>query len=287
MSAQLGSAGPSGSGAAARSGGSAAGPQASAFGSCLPASSTASSWKESWICAATGGGGSIGGGGSAGGGGGGEGEEEDGEEYLDLQQAKEMAAAKGVSLPEDLAAAAAAGGLRRSVLEGYAKIMAGGWLTSRLAQALPAFRNRLIADKMFFFKVWAEVAIDSGGCRLLLCALRLLRALLRAACVMGVLHGLACQRAGLCFVHVGCCCACGGTVRTQHVVHTLAAPACQLVILIAPPHGPTAHTSPARPLACSPCAPPALCPVQAAPPWPSCASGATASGTSLSSTCQT
>ena len=76
-----------------------------------------------------------------------------------------MAAAKGVSLPEDFAAAAGAGGLRASVLEAYCKLATGGALTSWLVKSVPAFRNRLIRDRMFFFKVWAEVLIDSGGCR--------------------------------------------------------------------------------------------------------------------------
>lgn len=77
-------------------------------------------------------------------------------------QAEELAAAKGVSLPEDFAAAAKGGGLRASVLDTYCKLASGGFLTSWLVKSLPAFRDRLIADRLFFFKVWAEVAIDSG-----------------------------------------------------------------------------------------------------------------------------
>ncbi len=80
-----------------------------------------------------------------------------------LLQAQELAAAKGVSLPEDFAAAAASGGLRAAVLDTYCKLASGGFLTSWLVKALPAFRDRLIADRLFFFKVWAEVAIDSGA----------------------------------------------------------------------------------------------------------------------------
>lgn len=76
-----------------------------------------------------------------------------------------MAAAKGVSLPEDFAAAAAAGGLRLSVLEAYTRLASSGFLTAWLVKTLPAFRNRLIRDRLFFFKVWAEVAIDSGEWR--------------------------------------------------------------------------------------------------------------------------
>lgn len=68
-----------------------------------------------------------------------------------------------MSLPEDFAAAASSGGLRASVLETYCKLASGGALTSWLVKSAPAFRNRLIADRLFFFKVWAEVAIDSGA----------------------------------------------------------------------------------------------------------------------------
>ena len=119
--------------------------------------------------AQAGGGGSDGnsGGSGAGGNGGGSGGNSDGngddeEEFLNLQQAEEMAAAKGIELPEDFAAAARDGGLRKSVLHQYGVIATGGALTSFLARSVPAFRNRLIADKMYFFKILAEVTIDSA-----------------------------------------------------------------------------------------------------------------------------
>lgn len=77
-------------------------------------------------------------------------------------QAEEMAAARGMTLPEDFVAAAASGGLRRSVLDAYLRLASGGFITAWLVKSVPAFRNRLIRDRMFFFKVWAEVCIDSG-----------------------------------------------------------------------------------------------------------------------------
>lgn len=93
----------------------------------------------------------------------GEGAGDDGEEeFLNLQQAEELAAAKGIELPEDFAAAARDGGLRKSVLQQYAAIASGGFITSFLARSAPAFRDRLIADKMYFFKILAEVTIDSA-----------------------------------------------------------------------------------------------------------------------------
>ena len=84
------------------------------------------------------------------------------EDFLNLSQAEELAAAKGVELPEDFAAAARDGGLRKSVLQQYATIASGGFITGALARAVPAFRDRLIADKMYFFKVLAEITIDSA-----------------------------------------------------------------------------------------------------------------------------
>lgn len=68
------------------------------------------------------------------------------------EQAEELAAAKGVELPADFLEAAAGEGLRRSALQAYLALQGtlfAGWL-SRL---LPAFRDRLIADPRFFFKV--------------------------------------------------------------------------------------------------------------------------------------
>lgn len=134
-------------------------------GSALPAR-CAPQHDASWVLrAAAGGGDGAGGrgGGGSGGSGGDGGESDDGDELLSLSQAEELAAARGASLPEDMASVALSGGLRRSVLEAYLAILGGGgFLSSLLARMLPAFRDRLIADKMFLFKVLAEVAIDSG-----------------------------------------------------------------------------------------------------------------------------
>jgi hypothetical protein len=120
---------------------------------------------DTFKCSAEAGGGSGTGGGASGGGGGGNGGnngDDEEEEFLNLQQAEEMAAAKGIELPEDFAAAARDGGLRKSVLQQYGVIATGSFLTSFLARSVPAFRNRLIADKMYFFKILAEVTIDSA-----------------------------------------------------------------------------------------------------------------------------
>lgn len=109
-----------------------------------------------------GGSGGSGSGGSGGRGGNNGDDNNDEEEFLNLQHAEELAAAKGIELPEDFAAAARDGGLRKSVLQQYGVIATGGFLTSFLARSVPAFRDRLIADKMYFFKILAEVTIDSA-----------------------------------------------------------------------------------------------------------------------------
>eukprot|EP00887_Chlorella_sp_A99_P005252 scaffold1.g5252.t1 len=135
-----------------------------------PSSSGRSAEQERWVCSAAAGGdggeGPPSGGGGGGGPGGdasGTGDEGEGEELLSLSEAEELAALKGAALPEDMAAAAAAGGLRKSVLQAYLGILGGGsFFSALLARALPGFRNRLIADRLFLFKILAEVAIDAG-----------------------------------------------------------------------------------------------------------------------------
>ena len=67
-----------------------------------------------------------------------------------------------MSLPEDFAAAAKGGGLRASVLDTYCKLASGGFLTSWLVKSLPAFRDRILAARLFFFTVWGVVPIASG-----------------------------------------------------------------------------------------------------------------------------
>lgn len=99
-------------------------------------------------------------GGGGGGGGGDDGEEE--EEFLNLQQAEELAAAKGVELPADYAAIASEGGIRGSVLTQYCALATGGYFTSLFSRSIPAFRDRLIADKLYFYKLLVEIVIDSG-----------------------------------------------------------------------------------------------------------------------------
>jgi hypothetical protein len=94
---------------------------------------------------------------------GGDGDGEDEEEFLDLQAAEEMAAAKGVELPSDLAAVAASEGIRLSVLTQFLVLAnSPNVFTSFLTKSIPAFRDRLIADNLYFYKLLVEIVIDSG-----------------------------------------------------------------------------------------------------------------------------
>jgi hypothetical protein len=237
-----------------------------AFGASLPAASSSpvqNSDEQRWLCAAAaggdgGGGGGAGGGSGGSGGGGGGGDDEDGEEYLDLSQAQEMAAAKGMSLPDDFLAAAGpgGGGLRRSTLEGFLRLAGGGWLTSLLVRSAPIFRDRLIADRLFFFKVGAEVLIDSGGCG--------------AAGIGEDSSPWRLQHAPARPLPAH-----SSVSRCLAAAYTAALPRSSSHISLHGRARTTKHATdpPARP--------------QAAPRWRSCASAATTSGASLSSTCQT
>jgi len=92
-----------------------------------------------------------------------EGEEprDDEEELLPLKNVEERASAQGIRLPADMLQIASTEGLKASALALYLKLqsLAGvGILVSKF----PWIRDRMIADPNFLFKVFAEVAIDSG-----------------------------------------------------------------------------------------------------------------------------
>eukprot|EP00889_Picochlorum_renovo_P007715 jgi/Picre1/34745/NNA_002211.t1 len=95
------------------------------------------------------------------GGDGGEGDDDE-ENFLNLQEAEELAASKGVELPADYAAIAQGEGIRASVLSQYCALATTGFFTSLLTKSIPAFRDRLIADKLYFYKLLVEIIIDSG-----------------------------------------------------------------------------------------------------------------------------
>lgn len=86
-------------------------------------------------------------------------EEED--ELLPLKNVEETASAQGIKLPADMLQIASTEGLKASALALYLKLqsIAGVGI---LVQKFPWIRDRMIADPNFLFKVFAEVAIDSG-----------------------------------------------------------------------------------------------------------------------------
>lgn len=99
---------------------------------------------------------------STGGSGGDDGSNDD-EEFLDLSAAESLAASKGVALPSDLAAIAASEGLRLSVLNQFLVLAtSSNFFTSFLTKSIPGFRDRLIADNLYFYKLLVEIVIDSG-----------------------------------------------------------------------------------------------------------------------------
>ncbi|CAK0742361.1 hypothetical protein CVIRNUC_001391 [Coccomyxa viridis] len=84
---------------------------------------------------------------------------EDDDNMMSKAEAEELCNAKGVELPQDFAEVAMDSGLRTIVLEEYIRLQGktfAGWL----ARTFPAYRDRLIEDPRFFFKIGAEIAID-------------------------------------------------------------------------------------------------------------------------------
>ncbi|GFR48372.1 hypothetical protein Agub_g10262 [Astrephomene gubernaculifera] len=108
-------------------------------------------------------GGSSGGGGGGGGGGddSGKGGDEGEDRVLNIAEVEAAAAEKKVSLPADMLEIAKKYGLRSSVLNAFFAAR-GMFFTGFVVRTLPYFRDRILADPMFLFKVGAEVVIDSG-----------------------------------------------------------------------------------------------------------------------------
>ncbi|KAG1362816.1 protein RETICULATA-RELATED 1, chloroplastic [Cocos nucifera] len=127
-----------------------------------------------WSCHAehdhgSGGGGGGGGGGGAGGGGGdreGDDGEGDGEEaefgpLLKFEEVIRELEARGASLPSDMLEAAKTMGIRRDFLFRYLDLQAAPWPVGALMRCCSIFRDRMLADPSFLFKVGTEIVIDS------------------------------------------------------------------------------------------------------------------------------
>lgn len=103
------------------------------------------------------------GGGDGGGGGGGDGDSEEEREFgvmLNWEQVVKELEAKGITLPADMVEAAQTTGIRKLLLERYIALQGGSW--GSLVSSNAMLRNRLLADPTFVFKVFTEIAIDSG-----------------------------------------------------------------------------------------------------------------------------
>lgn len=106
-------------------------------------------------------GGGEGSGGGRGGGGGDEAEEE--REFgvlLNWEQVARELEARGIVLPADMAEAAKTTGIRKLLLERFMELQAGP--LGLFVRSNRMLRNRLLADPSFLFKVFTEIAIDSG-----------------------------------------------------------------------------------------------------------------------------
>jgi hypothetical protein len=79
---------------------------------------------------------------------------------LNWEQVAKEVEARGVVLPADMAEAARATGIRRLLLERYMELQAGP--LGAFVRGNGMLRNRLLADPSFLFKVFTEIAIDSG-----------------------------------------------------------------------------------------------------------------------------
>ena len=66
-----------------------------------------------------------------------------------------------MELPKDFLALAAGEGIKRSAVLAFISLQ-NSFFAGWLARVAPWFRDRLIYDRRFLFKVGAEIAIDSG-----------------------------------------------------------------------------------------------------------------------------
>ncbi|CAA7401767.1 unnamed protein product [Spirodela intermedia] len=103
--------------------------------------------------------------GDGGGGGGDDGEApQESDEFGPLLRFEEVMAVlgeKGRTLPLDMWEAAEAVGIRKLLLENYLNLQAMRWPLGPLIELFPWFRNRMLADPQFLFKVGTEICIDS------------------------------------------------------------------------------------------------------------------------------
>eukprot|EP00250_Pteridium_aquilinum_P018625 c24146_g1_i1 orf=482-1852(-) len=81
---------------------------------------------------------------------------------LNSEEVNAQVQAQDVTLPPDMAEAARTVGIRSLVLTRFLDIQGAKWPLGAAIRGSPMFRNRMLADQSFLFKILTEIAIDSG-----------------------------------------------------------------------------------------------------------------------------
>ncbi|MCO5568937.1 hypothetical protein L7F22_022640 [Adiantum nelumboides] len=81
---------------------------------------------------------------------------------LNSDEVASQVQAQNVSLPSDMADYARTAGMRSIILSRFIDLQAAKWPLGAAIRCSRAFRNRMLADQNFLFKILIEIAIDSG-----------------------------------------------------------------------------------------------------------------------------
>lgn len=81
---------------------------------------------------------------------------------LSADEVNKEVTARGLTLPSDMAEAARTIGIRSIVLARFMDLQGATWPLGAAIRASSVLRNRLLADQGFLFKLFTEIAIDSG-----------------------------------------------------------------------------------------------------------------------------
>lgn len=106
-----------------------------------------------------------GGGGNGGGNGDGDKDENEGEDefgpLLKYDEIVKEVEAKGISLPADMMEAAKSIGIQKVLLDRYLEMQGSVWPLGAAMKSCSIFRNIMLADPSFLFKIGTEIVIDS------------------------------------------------------------------------------------------------------------------------------
>lgn len=81
---------------------------------------------------------------------------------LNSEEVNAQIQARGATLPPDMAEAARTVGIRSLVLSRFLDLQGAQWPVGAAIRGSTIFRNRMLADQSFLFKLLTEIAIDSG-----------------------------------------------------------------------------------------------------------------------------